>query len=105
MATEKKLPPGWAGKIIRVNEKSNPKRPGTLAHKKFALLKDGMTVEESLAPEAEHAPDRAARTPPLQPHLDAELGALRAPRLAGDPRTRSFPQRQANFLGSVSGVV
>lgn len=31
---------------IRILAKENPKRKGSLAYKKFALLKDGMTVKE-----------------------------------------------------------
>jgi len=32
--------------VIKVNVKENPKRQGTKAYKKFALIKDGMTVKE-----------------------------------------------------------
>ena len=79
MATEKKLPPGWAGRVIRVNEKSNPKRPGTLAHQKFALLRDGMTVEEYLAMEAEHALDRPWAKRELKHFIDRMFVELCVP--------------------------
>lgn len=73
MATEKKLPPGWAGKVIRVNEKKNPKRPGTLAHRKFELLKDGMTVEDYLALEADHALDKPWARRELKHFIDRKF--------------------------------
>ena len=58
MATKSKLPPEWRGKSIKILAEKNPKRPGSMAHTKFKLLRDGMTVEEYLALEAEHALDR-----------------------------------------------
>ena len=79
MATEKKLPPGWAGKVIRVNEKSNPKRPGTLAHRKFELLEDGMTVEAYLALEAEHELDRPWAKRELKHFIDRKFVELCVP--------------------------
>ena len=54
----KPLPASWKGKAISVLADKNPKRPGTFAFKKWALLRDGMLVTEYLALEAEHALDR-----------------------------------------------
>ena len=45
----KPLPTSWTGMVIRVLVDKNPKRPGTFAFKKWALLRDGMTVEEYIA--------------------------------------------------------
>ena len=58
MATKSKLPPEWRGKSIRVLTEKNPKRRGSMAHRKFELLRDGMTVKEYLALETEHELDR-----------------------------------------------
>ncbi len=54
----KPLPASWKGKAISVLGDKNPKRPGTFAFKKWALLRDGMTPDEYIALEAEHALDR-----------------------------------------------
>lgn len=54
----KPLPKEWGGLTIRVLVEKNPKRAGSLAHKKFELLKDGLTPAEYVALEAEHALDR-----------------------------------------------
>lgn len=40
---------------IKVLAKENPKREGSAAHKKFAFLKDGMTVAQFLALGVKHA--------------------------------------------------
>ena len=54
----KPLPREWGGLVIRVLVEKNPKRAGSLAHQKFALLKNEMTPAEYVALEAEHALDR-----------------------------------------------
>lgn len=35
--------------VIRINTDGNPKREGTLAHARFALYEDGMTIAEYVA--------------------------------------------------------
>jgi hypothetical protein len=35
--------------VIRINVTVNPKREGSLAHARFALYEDGMTIEEYIA--------------------------------------------------------
>jgi hypothetical protein len=37
------------GTIIRINVDANPKREGTLAHARFALYEDGMSIEDYIA--------------------------------------------------------
>ena len=44
--TKPRPQPFPADSVIRVLVKDNPKKPGTVAHLKFGLLKDGMTVHE-----------------------------------------------------------
>ncbi len=75
----KPLPASWKGKAISVLVDKNPKRPGTLAHQKFKLLRDGMSVEEYLALEAEHALDRPWARRELVHFIDRKFVELCVP--------------------------
>ena len=75
----KPLPASWKGKAISVLVDKNPKRPGTLAHRKFALLEDGMTVEEYLALEAENVLDRPWAKRELKHFIDRKFIELCVP--------------------------
>ncbi len=50
-------PTEWEGKVVRVLVAKKPVK-GSMAAKKWSLLREGMTVEAYLALEAEHALDR-----------------------------------------------
>ncbi len=75
----KPLPASWKGKAISVLVDKNPKRPGTFAFKKWALLGDGMTVEDYLALEAEHELDRPWAKRELKHFIERKLVELCVP--------------------------
>ncbi|MCZ6607939.1 MAG: hypothetical protein O7A64_09770 [Alphaproteobacteria bacterium] len=90
----KPLPEEWTGMVIRVLVEKNPKRAGSLAHKKFALLKDGLTPAEYLALEAEHALDRPWAKRELKHFIDRKLVELCVP-LPDGGRVSAPPKKKA----------
>lgn len=62
--------------MIRVLAEKNPKRPKTLAHQKFKLLRDGMPVKEYLALETEHELDRPWAKRELKHFIEKKLVKL-----------------------------
>ncbi len=84
MTTDKKskpLPPGWAGKVIHRLVEKNPKRGGTLAHEKFQLCEEGMSVEAYLALELDdaHKLDRPWAKRELKHFIERKLVELCVP--------------------------